>query len=170
MLPLLLWSYVGLFVYWDCFRSLNTMQKASYTVSDMLSRDRSTNGITSAYITGLHKVLEYLIDKDQNASMRVTSVYWSGTNADFEVHWSRTTNTTVLPELSTATLQNYIGQIPTMNVGDTAVIVEVRAPFVPVIDVGLFNAGIGNQVFSQFIVTRPRFHSCIVMDGILCPL
>ncbi len=164
VLPLLLWAYIGLFVYWDCFRSLNTVQKATYTVSDMISRDMSQTGITSAYITGMHDVVEYLIDHDQNSTVRVSSIYWNTVNNRFEIHWSRTTNQTEMPALTTSTLQTFTAQIPTMSPGDTAVIVEVRVPYVPA-----FNVGMTNQTFSEFIVTRPRFQMCIIMDGILCP-
>lgn len=162
VLPVLLWAYIGLFVYWDCFRSLNTVQKATYTVSDMLSR--SETGIKSSYITGLKKVFEYLIDKDQEASMRVTSVTWSNINNRYEVHWSRTTNAAILPALTTPALQGYAGHIPTMMAGDYVVIVEVQVPYTPV-----FNIGLTNQIFNEFIVTRPRFLPCLPMDNIACP-
>ena len=39
VLPFMLWSYLGLFVYWDSFRVMNKVQKASYTISDMISRE-----------------------------------------------------------------------------------------------------------------------------------
>ena len=162
VLPVLLWAYIGLFVYWDCFRSLNTVQKATYTVSDMLSREET--GIQSSYIEGLHKVLDYLIDKDQHATMRVTSVTWSDTNQQFEVHWSRTTDGAIMPELTTGTLQDYAGHIPLMTPGDYVVIVEVQVPYKPA-----FNIGLTDQVFSEFIVTRPRFLPCLPIDNISCP-
>lgn len=164
VLPLLLWAYIGLFVYWDCFRSLNTVQKATYTVSDMISRDMSQNGITSAYITGLHDVVEYLIDHDQDSTMRVSSIYWNTVNNRFEIHWSRTTDAGAMPALTTTRLQDFTSQIPTMSPGDTAIIVEVRVPYEPA-----FNVGMTNQTFSEFIVTRPRFQMCIIMDAIPCP-
>jgi Flp pilus assembly protein TadG len=163
VLPVLLWAYIGLFVYWDCFRSLNKVQKASYTISDILSR--SNTGIQSSYITGLKTVLEYLIDQNQDASLRVTSVTWSATNNRFEVHWSRTTSATILPAMTTTTLQNFANQIPTMTPGDYVVIVEVQVPYVPAFNTG----GLTNQVFSEFIVTRPRFLPCLPMDAIACP-
>jgi Flp pilus assembly protein TadG len=162
ILPLLLWAYIGLFVYWDCFRSLNTVQKATYTVSDMLSRAQT--GISSSYIDGLERVMEYLIDADQNATMRVTSITWNSTNNRFEVHWSRSTDETGMPSLTTTTLQDFTAQIPTMSPGDYVVIVEVRVPYVPV-----FNVGLTAQTFSEFIVTRPRFLPCIPIDAISCP-
>ncbi|MGV8985254.1 MAG: TadE/TadG family type IV pilus assembly protein [Cypionkella sp.] len=162
VLPVLLWAYVGLFVYWDCFRSINTVQKATYTVSDMLSREET--GVQSSYITGLHKVLDYLIDSDHVSTMRVTSVTWSLANNRFEVHWSRSTNATSMPQLTTTTLQNYIGHIPDMTAGDYVVIVEVQVPYTPA-----FNIGLTTQTFSEFIVTRPRFLPCLPMDNISCP-
>lgn len=163
VLPLLLWAYIGLFVYWDCFRSLNTIQKATYTISDMISREQT--GITTDYISGTKRVLEYLIDPGQDASMRVTSISWSDVNARFEVHWSRTTDPSVFPVLTTMALQDYAAQIPTMTAGDYVVIVEVRVPYVP-----SFNVGLTAQTFNEFIVTRPRFLPCIPMDNISCPV
>ena len=163
ILPLLLWAYIGLFVYWDCFRSLNTVQKATYTVSDMLSRAQT--GISSGYITGLERVVEYLIDHDQAATMRVTSISWNHVNSRFEVHWSRSTDNVGMPSLTTATLQNFTAQIPIMSPGDYVVIVEIRVLYVPA-----FNVGLTNQTFSEFIVTRPRFLPCIQMDNITCPV
>lgn len=162
VLPVLLWAYLGLFVYWDAFRSLNSLQKASYTISDMLSR--SETGISTSYITGLKKVLEYLIDRDKSSVMRVTSVSWSSVNNRFEVHWSRTTDAVAMPVQTTATLQTYANQIPIMSVGDYVVIVEVQMPYTP-----HFNVGLTNQIFSEFIVTRPRFLPCIPMDNVSCP-
>lgn len=163
VLPLLLWAYIGLFVYWDCFRSLNTVQKAAYTVSDMLSRAQT--GISAGYVDGLKRALEYLIDQDKNARMRVTSVTWNDASTQFEVHWSHSSDQSDMPPLSTATLQNYSAQIPTMTAGDYVVIIEVTVPYEP-----SFNVGLTAQTFGEFIVTRPRFLPCIPLNSIPCPV
>lgn len=162
VLPLLLWAYIALFVYWDTFRSMNTAQKAAYTVSDMISREQT--GITTAYITGMSQVMEYLIDENQAARMRVTSVTWSATNNRFEVHWSRSPNNSMIV-LTTATLQNLAYQIPTMAAGDFVIIVETQVDYKP-----SFNVNLPDQTFKQFIVTRPRFLPCLPMDTIACPV
>ncbi len=162
VLPLFLWAFIALFVYWDAFRSMNTVQKAAYTVSDMISREQT--GISSAYITGMGRVFDYLIDESQTTRMRVTSVTRSAANNRFEVHWSRTAGTGMSP-LTTTTLQNYAYEIPTMAPGDYVVIVEVKVDYVPG-----FNIGMPNQTFRQFIVTRPRFLPCIPLDTIACPV
>ena len=162
VLPVMLWAYLALFVYWDAFRSMNTVQKAAYTISDMVSREMV--GITSAYVNGLDNMLEYLVDNSQTVSLRVTSVTWSATNSRFEVHWSRSPDS-AKPVLTTATLQNYAGQIPNMSAGDYVVIVEVWANYAP-----SFEVGMDDTVFNQFIVTRPRFLPCIPIDAVACPV
>ena len=165
VLPLLLWAYIALFVYWDAFRSMNTVQKAAYTLSDMISRDQNRDGIKSAYIDGMKQVMNYLIDENQDPRLRVSSIYWSNTNNRFEVQWSRSPNNQMTP-MTTALLQGYSNAIPTMAAGDTVILVETEVDYVPA-----FNVGMPNQVFRQFIVTRPRFRTCILMDGqVGCPI
>ena len=165
VLPLFFWAYIALFVYWDAFRSMNTVQKAAYTLSDMISRDQNRNGITSAYIDGMKQVMNYLIDENQDPHLRVSSIYWSNTNNRFEVQWSRSPNNQMTP-MTTALLQGYSNAIPTMAAGDTVILVETEVDYVPA-----FNVGMPNQVFRQFIVTRPRFRTCILMDGqVGCPI
>lgn len=162
ILPLLTWAFLGLYVYWDAYRSVTTIQKAAYTISDMISRE--VEPIDTAYIMGLDSVMEYLVDEDAVLSTRVTSVTWSETNDRFEVHWSRSDGST-LPELTTGTLQPLAGNIPEMADGDFAIIVEVYMPYESAFDVGLTSDN-----FSDFIVTRPRFLRCIQLDNILCPV
>ncbi len=162
ILPLLIWAFLGLYVYWDAYRSVTTIQKAAYTISDMISREMEP--IDTAYILGLDSVMDYLVDEDATLSTRVTSVAWSEANNRFEVHWSRSDGVT-LPALTTATLQPLAGNIPDMAEGDYAIIVEVYMPYVSAFDVGLTN-----DHFSDFIVTRPRFLRCIQIDNILCPV
>ena len=156
VLPLFLWAYIALFVYWDAFRSMNTVQKAAYTVSDMISREKT--GKTTAYINGVKEVLEYLIDENKNARMRVTEVTWSDNNHRYEVHWSRSPGNAMTP-LTTASLQDYAYEIPTMSAGNYVIIVEVQVDYQPSFDIGM-----PDETFNEFIVTRPRFVPCIPMD------
>ena len=155
VLPLFLWSYIALFVYWDSFRSLNTVQKAAYTISDMLSREQIN--VTQGYIDGMGDLLEYLIDRNQDADLRVTSIYWSDTNEQFEVLWSASPESALAP-LTNGSLQDLANEIPAMAPGSSAIIVEVSVDYVPGFDIGM-----PDQTFRQFIVTRPRFPPCITL-------
>ena len=161
VLPFMLWSYLGLFVYWDSFRVMNKVQKASYTISDMISREMVT--VNDAYITGMDTLMESLIDRDQNVSLRVSSVTWSQMRERFEIHWSRSTDAIAMPALTTTTLQLLKDSIPNMSDGDYVVIVETRVGYEPAFDVGM-----DTQTLSQFIVTRPRFVPKVCLAGVTC--
>ncbi len=162
ILPLLIWAFIGLYAYWDAYRSVTMVQKAAYTISDMITRENDV--IDDSYIVGMDTVMEYLVDNDQDVSTRVTSVAWSESNQRFEVHWSRALGTAMAP-LTTATLQGFNTQIPAMAEGDFAMIIEVNVSFD-----AAFDFGISEDFLSEFIVTRPRFLRCIVMNNGICPI
>ena len=160
VLPFMLWSYLALFVYWDSFRAVNTVQKAAYTVSDMLSRERTS--ITEAYITGMDSIIEYMIDQDQDAKIRVSEIRWSQLNNRFEIHWSRSPHG-ALPQLTTASVALLASRLPNMADGDRVVLVEVQVNYE-----AAFNVGIDDQTLTQFIATRPRFLPKICLVGVAC--
>lgn len=160
VLPFMLWSYLALFVYWDSYRAINVVQKAAYTISDMISREMVP--VTDAYITGMDSVMEYLIDQDQDAKIRVTSVTWSSVNKRFEVKWSRSPHNG-MPALTTSSLQALSGRIPMMSDGDHVVLVEVQVNYEPA-----FNVGFGDNMLTQFVVTRPRFVPKVCLTGVVC--
>lgn len=160
VLPFMLWAYIALFVYWDAFRSINTVQKAAYTISDMISREQLT--ITPAYIAGMDRIMERLVDEDQDVSLRVTSIVFDEADDRNEVMWSLSPGNALTP-LTTSALRDLASQIPEMADGDSVVIVEVQVDYVPT-----FNVGVSDMTLSQFIVTRPRFFPFICMQGYAC--
>lgn len=160
VLPFLLWAYLALFVYWDNYRAINTVQKAAYTISDMISREQVA--ITEAYIVGMDAMMEYLIAQDQDAKIRVSSITWSEINNRYEVIWSRSPDN-AYPRLTTASVSDFAGQLPTMYPGDYVVLVEVGVSYRPA-----FNVGLSDQVLKQFIVTRARFVSPVCLLGAPC--
>ena len=162
ILPLLLWAYLALFVYWDAYRAVNTSQKAAYMISDMLSREKKS--VPANYPTGMRNLMRYLIDSDREVKIRVTSILWSVTNKRFEVAWSRSPDN-ALPQLTNITLQDFKTRIPKMADSDTVVLVETEVAYEP-----LFNIGLQDSVLRQFIVTRPRILPRICLTGAPCPL
>jgi hypothetical protein len=183
VLPFMCWAYMAMFVYWDAYRSVNNVQRATYSIADMLSREMRT--IDAPYITGLRNLMEYMIDSDQDSKMRVTSIAWSGINNRFEVLWSNSPSG-AMPALTTATLANFADcanmasapqrcRIPAMMDGDTAIIVETEVQFFAAFAVPFYNITTANQIIDdgrqtikQFVVTRPRFVPRICFNGIVC--
>lgn len=178
MLPLLIWAYLALFVYWDAYRTLNTTQKAAYTISDMISREMNTTSLTPAYITGMRDMMEYLMDSNQTVRLRVSSLTWSDSKKRYEVDWSVSPSQafTVLTtsNLTTATTS----RVPKLADGDRVIVVETEIDYRPafnsvggVLDVGLdspITIGLTDTVMDQFIVTRPRFVPRLCMTGFTC--
>lgn len=165
-LPVFMFCTMGVYTYWDAFRSLNTAQKASYTVSDMISRE--TLPISEAYLTGLADVLQYMVGDDMPVEMRVTSITYSGVRERYEVNWSRSPYNK-LQELDTDRLQGLVQYIPTLADGDTVTLVEARTQFTPVFkETPAFFMYVGDEVFEQFIVTRPRFVPRICLEDVPC--
>lgn len=160
-LPMLIWVFMALFAYWDVFRSMNTVQKAAYSVSDLISRQN--NDVPVAFIDGMQTVMEYLLPTTLSSQMRFTSVKWSVSNNRFEVIWSRSPGGAMTP-LTNATLQALAPKIPMMAATDTVVIVEASVPYTPVFNVGLAS----NYTLDEFIVTRPRFLTKICLQGLPC--
>lgn len=160
VLPFMLWSYLALFVYWDSYRAVNTVQKAAYTISDMISREMVP--VTENYIDGMDVMMEHLIDQDQDSKTRVTEITWSQLNNRYEVFWSRSPDN-ALPRLTTSSVAALADRLPVMADGDHVVLVEVEVNYEP-----SFNVGLGNQTMKEFIVTRPRFVPRICLTGVAC--
>jgi Flp pilus assembly protein TadG len=158
ILPFLLWGYIALYSYWDAYRVMTDVQKASYTISDLIARQQAT--INNNFINGMRLTMNSMLSVDEeSAEVRVTSLTWSQTNNRFEVLWSRVSGTTA-PVLTTAALSSLSDRIPNMSDGDTVVLVETWVHYSPAMKLG----GIGDMTFQQFIVTRPRFAPSIVIQ------
>jgi len=151
VMPMFVWGYAGMFVYWDAYRAINTVQKASYSVSDLVSRNQSASGINDAYITGMRTAFNRMLGGGNAGEIRLTSYTWSGVRNQYEVIFSRSPGNT-MPVLTTASLANLTDYLPIMADGDSAILLETRLLYVPPLAYAL-----EPNMLEQFVVTRPRF-------------
>lgn len=149
VLPVMLWSYAGMFVYWDAYRSVNVVQKAAYTVTDLITRQQGQ--VDDNFINGMRVTMDYMIQTDDATKMRVTSFRWSAPNNRYEVIWSRSPNS-AYSRLTTGSLANLASHLPIMSDGDSAVLVEANVRYTPPTRFGLDARDI-----EQFVVSRPRY-------------
>lgn len=159
VVPALIWAYLAMFVFWDGYRTVNRVQKASYALADMISRELA---VTPAYLGGLGSVLDYLLASPMGTTLRISSVTFDQADDRFEVLWSCSVKG-VQPRLTTASLQTFVDRIPAMSDGNTVVIVEASLTY----DAAL-NIGIPAPPVHQFIVTRPRFAPRVTLTGNSC--
>lgn len=177
MLPLMIWAWIALTVFWDVFRTINTAQKAAYSISDLISRQEAN--LTPSFIDGMQDVFDFLmINNGESVGIRITSIYYDAEDDEHELIFSVSPGNKLNP-LSDADLVRLSDQIPLMGDTDSVVIVETYVeytfPFqIPFIDAGVIifdeNAGPQRQVFGEFVVTRPRFKSYICLDVPGCPV
>lgn len=155
ILPALFWAYIATFAFFDAFRQQSLGMKASYTISDMISRETET--MAPSDIDGLNDVFDYLTLSNHPSWIRVTSIRWDSADQEFKVNWSHATKSH--DALDDATLQDRASLIPAMAVGDSVVLVETFMIYEPPFRVGLDADWTANAV-----VTRPRFASQVVFD------
>ena len=154
LLPMMIWGFVALFVYWDVYRTINVTQKAAYSIADMMSRQEV---VTQQFIDGLQNVLDFLTPGAPQSRMRITSFEYDAVDDEYELLFSRSPGNKVSPHTK-ATLQTLRPRIPTLEDLDSVILVETWVDYVPDFDIGMLNfaPGLGGQTFEQFIVTYPR--------------
>jgi hypothetical protein len=171
VMPVLFWTVLAMFSYWDVYRSVNVIQKAAYTVSDVISRQGKDLPLTSDDMIGYEKLMNYLIDQDQMVEMRVTRLTYLDDTETYEVKWSCSPGGD-MPELSNADVNtpDMKKKLPIIGDNDIRILVEANVKYTPIFNVGLpyFGATIqtGNDtlLIGQFIVTRPRLATQIDLD------
>ncbi len=166
--PILVWAWIGMYYYWDVYRAVNLAQKASFTISDNLSR--SSGEVTTAYIDGLEEFLTFLADTEDEVQIRVSSIRWNKANEEHEVAWSYSPHNG-FPLLTNGNLSEIVDQIPTLVEYETVLIIETNVDYEPplgITQIGNLDLGVGPQTFTEFIVTRPRFVTKVCLAGIPC--
>ncbi len=166
--PLLVWAWIGMYCYWDVYRSLNLAQKASFTVSDNLSR--SNGEINKAYIDGLREFVTFLAQTDEDVAIRVSSIGWDAVGQKHVVLWSYSPDN-AFPVLTNGLLTEIDDQIPTLVQFETVLLLETQIDYespIGIDKVAGIDIGVGPRTFREFVVTRPRFVPKVCLVGTVC--
>ncbi len=139
--------YAMAYQFTDAFRVKTANTKGAFTLADAISREKAP--VNAAYIDGLHKLFDYVTGARSETWIRVTSVYWDGDIQKFRRDWSYATNGKSPQTDESIALE--ADRIPTMPMGDTAIVVETSMAYDP-----LFGFGLGAGSHQNFVVTRPR--------------
>ncbi|QYK40877.1 MAG: hypothetical protein KF887_15970 [Paracoccaceae bacterium] len=161
IIPFLVWGYVALYSYWDAYRTMTDLQKVTYAMSDLISREQRT--INAAYVTGLRNTMSTMLGSDQTPRVRVTSIMWSEIQDRFVVEWSNSPSG--MAQLTTAGVNaaSMRSSIPDMGDGKTAIIFEALLDFEPALSLGFADLpGLQPMTFEEFVVTPPRYAPRIV--------
>lgn len=111
-----------------------------------------------------------MVNSGQNSRLRITSLYYDQ-NTDKYVRIFSVSPFGGMTPYEDADLQPLKDRIPVMNNYDSVVIVETAVDYTPPFDTGIFNIvqALGSQVFTEFVVTPPRFRKMICLQTPGCP-
>ncbi|MDP1669890.1 TadE/TadG family type IV pilus assembly protein [Phaeovulum sp.] len=139
--------YAMAYQFTDAFRVKTANTKGAFTVADAISREKAP--VNAAYIIGLNRLFDFVTNAQGETWVRVTSIYWDADTEKFRREWSYATDGK--PPHTDASIALEADRIPTMPVGDTAIVVETSMQYSP-----LFGIGLGAGSHQNFVVTRPR--------------
>ena len=148
MLPLIIWCFLGTYVFYDAYRAQFVNTKAGYTIGDILSRE--TGYITPEYLDSLHDLQQFLVDRNDPIRLRVSVISYDAANDTMSVRWSQ--NRGGGGVLENSDLPGMAFLIPDMADGAIAIVVQSSMVYEPV-----YGAGIDDMDFDDVVVTRPRF-------------
>jgi len=150
IMPALAFMYVASFTWFDAFRQKTLAMKATYTVSDIISRQET---IDEPYLEGLHDTLKFLVDTAADPKMRVTLIHYDADATDnkYRMIWSWASDDK--PELTQALIDGDTSWIPVMGDDEAVVVTESFTFYQP----GFKKIGITSKVWENTMVTRPRF-------------
>lgn len=176
VLPLLLWALAAMAIFFDVFRTKSIAEKASFTISDALSRE--TNAITPDFVTNTRLLFdemvgvqtpdevadggESLIPEEvlaQASSMRISVITWNEDEAEYELEWSKVRGEEYV-EYQQADMTNIASALPNMADQDTVIVVETHMTYSTSLNVGL-----GDRDIETFVFTRPRYAPQLVFDA-----
>ena len=158
MFPILVWAFMGMYVFFEGLRESNINLKATYTISDLLSRE--TDLIDQTYLDGMNDVYAWLSRSGQPVQMRVTVVRYDEPTDSHVAVWSRGVNGK--PDLVQSDVDMHISpHVPIMANAATAIVVETWTTYDPIMDIGLTDTEIHNVV-----VTSPRFTEQLMLAGL----
>ena len=157
MFPMLIWGFVAMFVFFEGLRESNINLKATYTISDLISRENAL--IDQEYVDGMTNVYAWLSRSQNAVNTRVTIVRYDAAQDQHVLVCSLGAGQTGLVQEQIAA--KVTPNVPIMANADTAIVVETWATFTPLLEIGLTETEIYNLV-----VTSPRFAGSMTCDGV----
>jgi hypothetical protein len=167
ILPLLLTGLLFSYEGYEFFRQQSVVEKATYTVADILSRETAV--VDDPYVDNVKQVFDMMTVSGSETQLRVTVVrYLQNATAgidEFELRWSEVRGTGDFRPLTNEDVRNAHGMFPIMSNGQEVIFVESRGPFEAPVTTGLFDF---RTLRSEMFVS-PRFAPQLCFTGVCSP-
>jgi len=144
--PVLLFVMLGSITAFDLFRTQQNVEKATFSIGDMLSRYQTLSAST---LTDALEFMRNVAPSSRDGGLRVSSI--AKENGVFVLRWSRSLGVNV----PTAPISTSI--LPDIANGDTVLVTESFVPHAAM----FAGFGLSDVTFSANAVHRPRFVTAI---------
>ncbi len=144
--PVLLALLLGTVTLFDLFRNLQGVEKATFTVGDMLSRETA---VTNAKLNEMLILMRNMVPTASDGGLRISSI--SKVSGSFVVNWTRNLGSAVPNTPLPA------GVLPDIANGDSVILTESFVPHRAFVATFGFDA----ITYSAQAAHRPRFVSAI---------
>lgn len=161
MVPLLVWALLATTSYFHAYRSEALADRAASTLADMVSRE--TEFITPSYLNGMRGMLQFLTLAPTTPDFRLTAFTWDEDDSRYEVRWSRQRGSQIT--YNTTRLQDVAHKLPILLDDEVAILVETWTPYSPKFTYSLYDLGLRDFDFRNFIVVQPRFATQVCFNG-----
>lgn len=150
--PILIFLLFGSIQIFELIKTKQNAEKATFTISDIISRQTSVN---AAFLDQMSLVFARLVSgAATNKQIRVSSITKAA--GKLSVAWSYP----VAPMVELVTAKIPLSVIPDIADGDSVILIETVAPHDSIISM----VPIVGTTFTHLAVTRPRFVSAIVRN------
>jgi hypothetical protein len=151
------------YTFWEAYQVENRVDKATYTISDLISRQRGTT-LTRPFLDGMERTAEFLMHGDHNAVIRFSQVRrTSGVATDtggLTIDWSYSP-CGARTALTTATISAIRNRLPLIDLGASLIVVELEVSH----NMGLNEVGFGTINYRGFLSSLPRFEQQFSISG-----
>ncbi len=145
--PVLMTWFLGSIIFFDAYNSKATAQRTAHTLADLISRQTT---VDNGFIDSLLAVQNRMTPRRNVGVVRVTSIQKDAATGDLQLLWTYNTDGGATP----LTLANIpLASIPTMQNGESILLVDTRVPFTPIADWVGFTA----TEWTNRVPVAPRF-------------
>jgi Flp pilus assembly protein TadG len=158
IVPILFWALQATFEIFEMYRFKSVREKATYTVTDMISREQAV--IDQPFLDGAKQLFDEFTNGVGENQLRVTVVTFDTSTNEYSVVWSQIRGTGPMNPLQTSDVATDHDSLPTLGNGRQLIIVESWSNYEP-----RLNAGFDPSVpVTTRVFTGPRF-----VENIQCP-
>jgi Flp pilus assembly protein TadG len=140
--PVLITLLLGAVTVFDLFRTLQNVEKATFTVGDMMSREFDMN---SSKLSSMLTLMREMVSSANDGGLRVSSI--TRRNGNLVTDWSRSTGQAV-PTTPVSTVN-----LPRIAEGDSVLLTETFVPH----NAFVASFGLDAVTFRGKVAHRPRF-------------